>query len=403
MMERKTIGQFIAALRKANGMTQQEVADRLHVSNKAVSRWEREECAPDLSLIPALAELFGVTCDELLKGERIPHTLPTEKSEPKVERQLKALVNRAVSGFQTLICISLALSAVGLICMFGISYGFYRPVIGFAVMLLFAAAAALLAAIAVNRLKAVRTDNELFEHADAALLEKFHASLGQLSFAAFFAVLSVVLLSLPLVLVRSDYVVKSVLMPAGYLRYFVPVILLLLIAVYWLARERYIAWITGQPYASRAAAAPPEVRRMTLLQVGMILLAGVLFAVAPFWAGGDPHQVETVLIGLNMTGLALLAGNIACFAVFLLRYKSCRKELLLPGIRNMLLIPSGFLLTQFHTVAFSRDDWGYTAATVWQREDYWHPEQLLYGIGWAVLVVLLFWLIDRLRSGRSGE
>ena len=69
-MTKNTIGQFIAALRKANGMTQQEVADRLSVSNKAVSRWERDECAPDLSVLPALAEMFGVTCDELLRGER---------------------------------------------------------------------------------------------------------------------------------------------------------------------------------------------------------------------------------------------------------------------------------------------------------------------------------------------
>ena len=69
-MEKKTIGTFIAVLRKANGMTQQELADKLNISNKAVSRWERNECAPDISLIPALAEIFDVTCDELLKGER---------------------------------------------------------------------------------------------------------------------------------------------------------------------------------------------------------------------------------------------------------------------------------------------------------------------------------------------
>ena len=49
-MAKNTIGQFIAALRKANGLTQQDVADRLNVSNKAVSRWERDECAPDLSV-----------------------------------------------------------------------------------------------------------------------------------------------------------------------------------------------------------------------------------------------------------------------------------------------------------------------------------------------------------------
>lgn len=65
-MEKKTIGQFLSALRKAGGMTQKELAEKLHVSNKAVSRWERDECAPDLSLIPVIADIFGVTSDELL-------------------------------------------------------------------------------------------------------------------------------------------------------------------------------------------------------------------------------------------------------------------------------------------------------------------------------------------------
>ena len=68
-MEKKTIGSLIAALRKAKGMTQRDLAERLNVSDKSVSRWERDEGAPDLSLIPVIAEIFGITCDELLRGE----------------------------------------------------------------------------------------------------------------------------------------------------------------------------------------------------------------------------------------------------------------------------------------------------------------------------------------------
>ena len=71
-MEQRTIGKFITALRKASGMTQRDLAERLGVSDKSVSRWERDEGASDLSLIPVLAEIFGVTCDELLRGERRP-------------------------------------------------------------------------------------------------------------------------------------------------------------------------------------------------------------------------------------------------------------------------------------------------------------------------------------------
>ena len=71
-MDKRAMGSFIAALRRAKGLTQRELAELLNVSDKAVSRWERGDAAPDLSVIPALAELFGVTADELLRGERRP-------------------------------------------------------------------------------------------------------------------------------------------------------------------------------------------------------------------------------------------------------------------------------------------------------------------------------------------
>ena len=69
-MERKSIGTLIAALRRANGLTQKQLADRLGVSDKAVSRWERDESLPDLTLLPVIADLFHITVDELLRGER---------------------------------------------------------------------------------------------------------------------------------------------------------------------------------------------------------------------------------------------------------------------------------------------------------------------------------------------
>lgn len=69
-MEKMTIGKFIAALRRASGMTQKELGERLYVSDKTVSRWERDECTPELNLIPAIAEIFGITSDELLRGQR---------------------------------------------------------------------------------------------------------------------------------------------------------------------------------------------------------------------------------------------------------------------------------------------------------------------------------------------
>ena len=89
-MEKKTMGSFLAALRRANGMTQKELAERLNVSDKSVSRWERDDGAPDLALIPVIAEVFGVTCDELLRGERAAAGEEQgAQSTPKGEQQKK--------------------------------------------------------------------------------------------------------------------------------------------------------------------------------------------------------------------------------------------------------------------------------------------------------------------------
>ncbi len=115
-MERKSIGSFIAALRKANGFTQKELAEKLNVSDKAVSRWERDECAPDLSLIPVIAEVFDVTADELLCGERRPTeaTDIKEKRTARTEKQMQRFLDAAFVRLRnfSIIPIAFALSAI---------------------------------------------------------------------------------------------------------------------------------------------------------------------------------------------------------------------------------------------------------------------------------------------------
>ena len=108
-MEKKTIGKFIAALRKANGMTQKELGEKLYVSDKTVSRWECDECTPELSLIPSIAEIFGITTDELLRGERNNpdrESLTSEESETKKkaksEKQFKLMLHSRKKKFTNL-------------------------------------------------------------------------------------------------------------------------------------------------------------------------------------------------------------------------------------------------------------------------------------------------------------
>lgn len=69
-MSRQTMGEFLAVLRKANGYTQQEVAEKLNISNRTLSSWETDRTTPDILLLPAIADLYGVTADEILRGER---------------------------------------------------------------------------------------------------------------------------------------------------------------------------------------------------------------------------------------------------------------------------------------------------------------------------------------------
>ena len=354
-MEKKTIGQFIAALRKANGLTQQEVADRLAVSNKAVSRWERDECAPDISVIPALAELLGVTCDELLKGERITNSVQAEKSEPKIGKQVKALINRSVSNFKNMMGISVAISAVGLIFMFGISYGFYRPVIGFAVMLLFEAVAVTVAVIAVNKMKANKADNELFESAGKELMDRYDHCLGNDSFMAYYVALSVVLLSLPFMLNLSDYYVDSVLSFESYIYYLGPIALILAF-IYLISRKAYIAWILQKELVegeivgeelTQSSEVQKILRKMNILQICAVIVAGILFIVAPYF-DWKHNETSPFLVGMDVMGLCLLAGNIVSFIVFMAKHQTARKYLWISGVRNILLLPSALMCGSVH-------------------------------------------------------
>ena len=387
-MANNSIGQFIAALRKANGMTQQDVADRLNVSNKAVSRWERGECAPDLYAIPALAEMFGVTCDELLKGERIPRSVSTEKQEPRVEKQIKNLVMRTLSGFKTLIWICLAVAVVGLVCMFGLSYGIYRPVIGFAIMLLFEVCALFIAILAVSRTKDVKANNELFEMADDTLIAKFNNTLGSLSFMAFFVIFAIILSSLPLILVRSDYI-DSVMTLYSYSTIFFGGIVWILALIYLMCKKTYMAWITDNqlPLKTEDASAKSR-KKMTTIQISLTLLSVIIFVLAPYLAS---KPTDIFFNAVMFLGLGCLLANIITFVTFLIKCKNDRKELMLPGIRNILLIPSALIASRIHIVIWcSYGPENEYSMDALQRCDSWYPEYLGYALALATIVFVMF-------------
>ncbi|MBQ1437203.1 MAG: helix-turn-helix transcriptional regulator [Ruminococcus sp.] len=73
-MANKSMGETISTLRKEKGMTQKELADMLNITDKAVSKWERDIACPDTKTIPKLAELLGVSVEELMNAKSTPAT-----------------------------------------------------------------------------------------------------------------------------------------------------------------------------------------------------------------------------------------------------------------------------------------------------------------------------------------
>ena len=79
-MDAKKLGQFIAEIRKEKEMTQAELASKLHVTDKAVSKWERGLGLPDINSIEPLADALGISVAEVMQAERIPAGHVTEEN-----------------------------------------------------------------------------------------------------------------------------------------------------------------------------------------------------------------------------------------------------------------------------------------------------------------------------------
>ncbi len=91
-----TIGKRIALYRRQKNLKQEDLANALGVSPQAVSKWENDQTCPDISLLPQLAQLLGVTTDELLSGkENLPtvQVLPPEKRKSLNEMMLRISVD----------------------------------------------------------------------------------------------------------------------------------------------------------------------------------------------------------------------------------------------------------------------------------------------------------------------
>lgn len=92
-------GDFLRSLRKAKGLTQEDVAARLMLSPKTISRWESGLGLPDISIITDVATLYDVTVDEILKGQRNSKNLKEETEKSNDKKVNNILTNKITSKF----------------------------------------------------------------------------------------------------------------------------------------------------------------------------------------------------------------------------------------------------------------------------------------------------------------
>lgn len=94
MADKTEIGLFLAKLRKEKKMTQAELAEQLHVSNKTVSRWETGVVMPDYTDMTALCSIYGIEIQELFAGKRMEKASPAETgSQEKAEHASDQLIS----------------------------------------------------------------------------------------------------------------------------------------------------------------------------------------------------------------------------------------------------------------------------------------------------------------------
>lgn len=117
-MMKKTLGTMIAELRKQQGMTQLELAEQMGVTDKAVSKWERDLSFPDINSLPNLAQILGVSVEELMQIKK-ESAVPVNKASEILELAPKA-VAMAMGIAVTVLTVLDALDAKSGMVMLGI-------------------------------------------------------------------------------------------------------------------------------------------------------------------------------------------------------------------------------------------------------------------------------------------
>ena len=127
-------GDFLRSLRKAKGLTQEDVATRLMLSPKTISRWESGLGLPDINIISEVASLYDVSVDEILKGQRNNKVLKEETEKSNDKKINNILTNKITSKFN--IYFYVAIGILSLFLVFAVSLGLLvSPIVAIILMI----------------------------------------------------------------------------------------------------------------------------------------------------------------------------------------------------------------------------------------------------------------------------
>ena len=131
-MDQLKIGKFIAECRKKINLTQKQLADKLGITDKAISKWERGVAMPDCSIMLELCDILGISVNELLSGEKISMEKNNQKNEQLLLDMAKELEikNKTIwSSMWTIMIVSMTALVMGiLIAVFLIPEGVWKLV-----------------------------------------------------------------------------------------------------------------------------------------------------------------------------------------------------------------------------------------------------------------------------------
>lgn len=113
-MDQEAIGKFISSCRKEKGITQMQLAEKLNITNRAVSKWETGKSIPDVSIMLELCEILGITVNELLSGERIT---TMEDYKNKAEKNMIELQEKKEKVKKSLLRVSLSWLIIAVLLM----------------------------------------------------------------------------------------------------------------------------------------------------------------------------------------------------------------------------------------------------------------------------------------------